>query len=171
MSNFNEIIEAQVASNVSRDLIIITLVTEHKLTLNAATKAYGDYAKANGMVATVTSHKAEALEWLADTYTEWDHVAVANAVIDLVAKYDIAESTARDYTKAYSKDVLGIDHPKLDPRAAIFDWFKNTASNYDYESGACKEAFTKYATEELGRSKSNANEYWKGYELHMFLVA
>ena len=171
MSKVIESIQAQVADNASRDLIIITLVSEHALTLNAATKAYASYAKDNGLTTAVVSHKESAMDRLAEEYTvdNWDHIAVRNAVVDLTHHYDIAESTARDYTKAYSRDILKVKHPKLDPRAAIFDWFKHTAPTLEGDMDEIKESFIEFATMDLGRSKSNANEYWKGYELHVFL--
>lgn len=169
----NTYIQSQVASNVSRDLIIIGLVTEHNLSLSKATDTVAKYYKDNGLSKVIVSHKDAALELLAIRYEsdQWDHKAVADAVLDLQAEYGVAESTARDYTKAYSSEVLKVPHPKLDPRLAIFEWFRDVAPTLEGDMTHRKEVYMEYATKELGRSKSNANEYWKGYELHMFLSA
>lgn len=159
-----DIIELQ-KSGLDRDTIIVKLVTEAGMSLNAATKAYAECAKAEGWVKTVASHKEDALAYLAETYTveDWDVNAARNAAIDLADKYNVVESTARDYCKSYSEQ-LGITHPISNPRTAIFEWFK------EHDGVATKEDFIEFAVEELGRSTSNANEYWKGYELHRYLV-
>jgi hypothetical protein len=150
----------------TRDAIIVGLVTGHKLTLNAATKAYAEWAKEEGIAPTLTSHKTEALAELREQFDagSWDHKAVQDMVIVLADQYGIAESTARDYCKAYSEE-LGVAHPVQNPREAIFEWFKNAGDD------ASKESFMKFAVDHLGRSQSNANEYWKGYELHLFLIS
>ena len=154
----------------TRDQIIIGLVSDHGLTLNAATRAYADTAKAEGWSTGRTSHKDAALLLLGARYPivtatgeGWAAEQVAEAVIDLVAEYAIAESTARDYCRAYS-ELLGVDHPVLDPRAQMFAWLVANA-----ESGT-KAEFKEFATE-LGRSPSNINEYWKGMELHRAILA
>jgi len=156
-------IAAAVAADQSRDQIIIGLVSEDGLSLNKATNEYAAYAKANGLTTTVVSHKAEAKIWLSETVDVWDHEAVSGAVIDLQDRYDIAESTARDYTKAYSES-LGVIHPTLNPRTAMFDWLVANA-----EKGT-KAEFKEYA-KGLGRSDSNINEYWKGMELHRAILS
>jgi len=161
MKTLNEM----VLSGATRDEVIITLVTEQGYSLNKATKAYGHYAKEHGLTSSVVSHKGEALEYLNGAYpdgVDWDAMAVKAEVVILSEKYGVAESTARDYCKAFSKEI-GVDHPMVDPRARVFDWF------LEHDGAAEKEEFILYATEELGRSKSNANEYWKGYELHLYL--
>jgi hypothetical protein len=169
--NYTGYIENALINDTARDLIIIGLVTESGCTLNKATAQYAKYAKDNGTSTKVISHKADALVWLADAYDinndDWDHVAVTHAIVTLQDKYQIAESTARDYTKAYSKE-LGVIHPKLDPRAAMFTWLKD---NHGMDQDAMKIAFKAYATDELQRSASNVNEYWKAYEFHLFMVA
>jgi hypothetical protein len=166
------LIAAMLDQDMSRDLIIITLVTDQAMTLNAATKAYADYARANGMTAKVVSHKEAAMGKLASEYPVWDHVAVTEAVVVLADCYDIAESTARDYTKAYSK-LLNVTHPKLDPRAAMFNWLKEASltSTGEAEDTADMKADFKNFCKSIGRSDSNANEYWKCYEFHMFMQA
>ena len=146
----------------TRDAIIITLVTDHGITLNKATTEYATYAKDNGLTTVATSHKAAALEWIATEYSDWDHAAVADAVIEIQARYNVAESTARDYTKAYSK-LLDVTHPTLNPRAAMFDYL---VANPECD----KEEFKAFA-KDLGRSDSNINEYWKGMELHRAILA
>ena len=153
----------------SRDAAIVELVTLHSMTLNAATKAYAEWAKEEGIAPTLTSHKAEALDALRGAYPKgkgWDAKAVKDQVITLADQYGIAESTARDYCKAFSEE-LGMTHPVLNPRDAIFAWFK------DQGDEAVKEEFMAFATDPdgLNRSQSNANEYWKGYELHLFLIS
>lgn len=163
--NFTEYFDAAIADDQSRDVIIIGLVSEHKFTLNRASQEYAKYARSAGLTAATVSHKTAALAWLSEQYdlSEWTAMAVRDAVIDIQQRYDVAESTARDYTKAYSKD-LGVTHPSENPRDLIFSWFKAN------EGTATKEAFKEYA-KSIGRSESNANEYWKGYELHLYLTA
>lgn len=148
--------------NTSRDSLIMELVSDG-YSLNMATNGYSAFAKERGLTSAIVSHKADALEWLAEHHPVafWTPEAVGEALHSLVDKYSIADSTARDYCKAYS-ELLGVDHPVADQRAVIFDWFKaqgDTASKDEF-LGFCKG---------LGRSASNANEYWKGYELHLYL--
>lgn len=148
----------------SRDATIIALVSEHGMSLNAATKAYGEVAKAEGWTKALVSHKDAALEMLETAYgTAWDAQTVKDAVIELAAEFGVAESTARDYCKAYS-EALGVTHPILDPRAAMFDWL---VANAEYGTKAEFKEFAK----DLGRSDSNINEYWKGMELHRAILA
>lgn len=157
------------ASGMSRDQIIVALVTSDDMSLNAATNAYGKFAREAGIAPVTVSHKKEALEWLVEEYPEdnWTVKGVADAVIDLVDKYSIADSTARDYVKLHSK-ALGVDHPVLNPREAMFNYLIEHA---DEDYAVLKEGFKEYAKTELGRSVSNINEYWKGYDLHLALVA
>lgn len=165
-TDYNTIIADLLTADLSRDAIIIKLVTDHDVTINKATKLYGDYARENGLTAAIVSHKEDALQFLTGQYSkkQWTAQAVKDAVIDLVAEYGVAESTARDYCKAYSK-ALGVALPISDPREAIFAWFKAAGDT------AVKADFIEFAVDELGRSKSNANEYWKGFELHLALIA
>ena len=156
------------AEGQTRDQIIIALVSEDGMTLNAATKAYAEAAKSEGWATGRESHKEAALEWLAESYTDetWTAEAVKHAVLDVSEKFGVTESTARDYCRAFSED-LGVTHPVADPRKAMFDWLiENDGMPVDEMKAAFKE-FGK----ELGRSSSNVNEYWKGYELHLALVA
>ena len=157
-----------VTNATSRDMAIITMVQELGYTLNKAQKAYADYAREAGIAPTVTSHKADALEWLSDRYTSesWDAMAVRESVVELQSEFEVAESTARDYTKAFSEQ-LGMDHPSENPRDIIFGWFKQRTTAGDVID---KADFMDFAVNELGRSQSNANEYWKGYELHIHLT-
>lgn len=148
---------------MGRDTAIITAVTSG-MTLNTATHHYAAWAKSKGLTSVIVSHKSEALEFLAAEYpTQFNLDNVREALPIMVEKFSVAESTARDYAKAYCEQ-LGIEYPVINPRDAIFSWFKSTDS-------VTKEAFMKFATEELKRSQSNANEYWKGYELHLHLIA
>lgn len=151
--------------DIARDSIIITLVADHGLTLNAATKAYGKCAKEQGWTTALVSHKADALEVIAEIWSNMDAITVKDiqdCIVDIVDRFAVAESTARDYIRAYC-DNTGIEYPVTNPREAIFAWFK------EQDGVADKKEFHAFA-EELGRSKSNANEYWKGYELHLHLV-
>jgi hypothetical protein len=159
----NDLILQLHEQSLSRDAIIVTLVTEHKLSLNAATKAYAEVAKLEGWTKALTSFKEEALAWLEMNVTEWTAETVKAAVVDLAAEFDVAESTARDYCKAYSEQ-LEVTHPVLDPRAAMFSWLVANAAE------GTKAEFKEYA-KELGRSDSNINEYWKGLELHRAILA
>ncbi len=151
----------------SRDEIIVKLVTTgEKFSLNKATKAYAEWAKEEGIAPVLTSHKDAALTELREQFDadSWDAKAVTDMVIVLADQFGVAESTARDYCKAYSEE-LGVTHPVLNPREAIFEWF----ATHEAAGDVTKESFMAYATKELERSQSNANEYWKGYELHLFL--
>lgn len=165
-TNYSDTIATLLEDSMNRDAIIIYLVTEHELSVNKATKVYGDYAREHGLTAAIVSYKADALQWLGDHHTKktWTAKAVKDAVIDLSEEFKVAESTARDYCKAFSKQ-LGVDLPITDPREAIFAWF------IKHDGDCTKEQFTAFAVEKLGRSKSNANEYWKGYELHLAIAA
>ena len=108
------------------------------------------------------------------TVDSWDAAAVKRAAIDLAHDYGVAESTARDYCKAFSK-LLGVEHPVADPRAVMFAWFRDVAPTMELDDR--KAAFKAYCGDASNfddgkpRSSSNINEYWKGYELHLFLEA
>jgi len=166
-TNIIATIEMAVNDGDTRDTIIIKLVTDYGISIDKATKEYASYAKDNGLTKAIVSHKVEALEWLTATYptADWTANAVKAAIIDLMDAHGVAESTARDYCKAYSKQLGMASIPMVDPRQAIFAWFLNAGLDAD------KQDFIDYAMLDLGRSRSNANEYWKGYELHCFLVA
>ena len=161
----DQIIIAAQAASQSRDQIIITLVTEHGLSISKASNLYAKVAKAEGWVTGAVSHKDEALADLHNDYTAdtWDAKAVKAAVVDLQDRYGIAESTARDYCKAFSEE-LGVDYPVEDPREAMFNWL------IEHHLDGTKDDFKAYC-KELGRSDSNINEYWKGLELHRAIIA
>lgn len=165
MSHYDFIVSSQAAGD-SRDAIIISLVSEYGLSLNAATRAYADAAKAEGWTTGRESHKDAAIATLTITYgSDWDAAAVKAAVVELAAEYGVAESTARDYCRAYS-EVLDVPHPVEDPRKAMFDWLVENAATAE------KADFVAFAGEGgLGRSASNVNEYWKGLELHRAILA
>jgi hypothetical protein len=164
-SIYDAVVAAHDAGN-TRDQTIIALVGDHGLSLNAATKAYATVAKSEGWVTALVSHKDAALDRLAEAYgSDWTAEDVRAAVIDLTDWFSIAESTARDYAKAYS-ELLGVDHPVIDPRAAMFEWLVTNSAT------ATKAEFIAYAGPNgLGRSVSNVNEYWKGLELHRAILA
>ena len=159
----------QHTAGMTRDQVIIGLVGQN-VTLNTATRTYAAVAKAEGWTTAPTSHKEACLDELRELYAEdlngWTAQAVSNAVIQFQADYEIAESTARDYCKAFS-DELGVPHPVRDYRTMIFEWFRDNAQD---DHAAMKKAYIAFAVDELGRSRSNANEYWKGYELHLYLT-
>lgn len=159
----DEIITAEYDNGMSRDDIIVLLVTQKQMTLNAATKAYAAIAKESGWTSTIVSHKDDALAHISKQYDTLDAATVKDLVIELVDEFDVAESTARDYIKAWCEQA-GQEYPIENPREAIFAWFKAAGDTAD------KQEFMDFA-ESIGRSKSNANEYWKGYELHLHLIA
>lgn len=163
MSSLSVRIAAAVADGRTRDEIIIELVQSQGISINRATREWAAYAKEAGLSVAVTSHKEEVLDWLADQGREWTVDAVRDAIVDIMDKWHVVESTARDYCKAYS-EFLGVPHPTLDPREAIFTWFIETEN-------PTKEDFIAFAVDGLKRSRCNANEYWKGYELHLALLA
>ncbi len=164
-------ITEQHAAGDSRDQIIIGLVTGAGMTLNAATRLYQDVAKAEGWTTVPTSHKDGCLDELRELYADnmagWTAKAVTDAVVQWQADLGIAESTARDYCKAFSEE-MGVPHPVRDYRTAIFEWFRDNAQS---DLDEMKKAYIEFACGELKRSRSNANEYWKGYELHLYLAA
>lgn len=172
MTDHTYIIDLHAAGS-SRDEIIVDLVTTQGMSLNAATRAYQDTAKAEGWSARPESKKAAVLDALAELYAEqdWTYERMADALAELQGDpetleplaYGLSEGTARDYLKAYAQE-RGVPHPTRDPRAAIYEWFAEQGDEAD------KDAFMAYAVDGLGRSRSNANEYWKGYELHLYLV-
>ena len=157
---FNELHE----SGTSRDMMIIGAVQAGN-TLNAAGRAYAAWARDMGITSAIVSHKADAMSAIFDQYGDVELTVgdVQSIIPELVAEYGIADSTARDYVKAHCEK-CGITYPVLNPRDAIFAWFKAVDGIAD------KADFMAFAEDELGRSKSNANEYWKGYELHLHLV-
>jgi len=165
--SISDLIIAAHATDDTRDATIIMLVTEHSLSINAATKAYAAVAKAEGWTTALVSHKDAVLAMLAEQFPEsqWDVRAVKDVIVDIVAEYGVAESTARDYCKAHSKS-MGVDHPVADPRTAMFTWLVENAAT------ATKDEFKAFAGKDgLGRSDSNVNEYWKGLELHRAILA
>lgn len=163
MNTYADTIATLLDQDQTRDQIIIHLATSEDISINMATNRYADYARENNLTAVVTSHKEEALEWLGQEFDGqvWDHTAVRDAIVELQSIYSVAESTARDYTKAYSKS-LGVTHPTFDPRQAMFDYLKSNAD--------CTKAEFKEFAKDLGRSDSNINEYWKCMEFHRMMV-
>lgn len=159
-----EIIRAEHDNELTRDQIIVKLVTEHGLTLNTATKAYAAEAKEAGWSSTIVSYKEEALAYISERHETLDAQQVKDLVIEICDEFDVADSTARDYIKAWC-EAAGQDYPIENPREAIFNWFKAAGDTAE------KDDFMAFAVDTLGRSQSNANEYWKGYELHLFLIA
>ena len=151
--------------DLTRDMNIIAAVQDGQ-TLNAATKAYASWARDLGIGGLqIVSHKPEALADLLSEHGEaaMDVDTVRTAVASIQAAYDVAESTAKDYVRAHL-DLFGHEWPVINPREAIFAWFKSEGDTADHAE------FITFATETLGRSRSNANEYWKGYELHLHLI-
>ncbi len=162
----DEIITAEYDNGLTRDQIIVLLVTEKSMSLNAATKAYAAVAREAGWSTTIVSHKEEALSFITRSLNGEALTAtgVKDLSIEIQDEFDVAESTARDYLKAWCEQA-DLTFPVENPREAIFNWFKDAGDD------ASKEDFMAFAVEELGRSQSNANEYWKGYELHQFLIS
>lgn len=163
------VLDGMMGDNLTRDAIIIRLVSEHGLTLNKATATYQEYAKDKGISKALVSKKDEAFEYMASLNdVEWDDSKwISDLMHDLRGEFGVAESTARDYIKAYAKE-KGIIIPSADPRADLFVWLKVNDGTYD-DVAKMKEAFIEFGTA-LGRSRSNLNEYWKGYELHLFIM-
>ena len=161
--DINDVIHAEYDNEMTRDQIIVLLVTEHALTLNAATKAYAALAKELGWTVALVSHKDEALSYIHERFDTLTATDVKSLVIDIAAEFSVADSTARDYIKAWC-EAAGQAYPIDNPREAIFAWFKDAGDTAD------KKEFMAFA-DGLGRSQSNANEYWKGYELHLHLIA
>lgn len=169
-------ITTYITDGASRDEVIIRAVSEGGMSLNAATKAYAEYAREHGLTRQTTSHKEAALDRLRELYGDrvldegaeavWTADTVRDEVIEMAAEYEVVESTARDYAKAFSEE-LGVAHPTSNPRERMFQFL----IDMDARGVADKEAFMEFAVGELGRSRSNANEYWKGYELHLAIVA
>ncbi len=161
-----QIITAEYDNGLTRDQIIVMLVTEKGMTLNAATKAYAAVAKDAGWSTTIVSHKDDALDFITLKLdgAPMTGIDTRTLAVELQDQFDVAESTARDYLKAWCEEA-GQEFPVIDPRRAIFAWFKEQGDTAD------KAEFMEFATEELGRSQSNANEYWKGYELHLHLIS
>ncbi len=160
------VIHAEYDNDLTRDQIIILLVTDHAMSLNLATKAYAAVAKHHGWSTALTSHKDDALIFI-DGVQDGTEITVDDIkplVLDLQDKFEVADSTARDYIKAWCESA-GQAYPVANPRELIFAWF------IDHATTATKEAFMAYAVGDLNRSQSNANEYWKGYELHLAIVA
>jgi hypothetical protein len=164
-----QMIADMVAASSTRDDIIVALHGDG-LTLNKSMKLYADYAREHGLTTATVSRKPEALTYLAGACTDeagWTAECIRDAVIDLQAEFDVAESTARDYCRAYT-ELMQWTYPVTDPRTAMFEYLIEHAGD-EYEE--LKVSFKLYATEELGRSASNVNEYWKGYDLHLALTA
>lgn len=162
-------ISDQLDAKVSRDQIIISMMSKYDYTLNKATQTYGKYAKANGLTSTVASHKDAAIKFLetVNLTRPWDAHTVKDSVIDMIDKFGIAESTARDYAKAYSEK-LKVEHPVEDPRAMIFAWVVANVNHMSRDE--LKKGLIEYACGPLGRSRSNANEYAKGLDLHFAIM-
>lgn len=169
MDTIDTIIAGLVEDGLTRDEVIINLVGTGNRTLNFATNAYAAYARENGLTKAIVSHKSEALAYLGATYVgeAWNPEAVLDAIAFMADEYGVAMSTARDYCKAYS-DSLGVPLPSTDPRIAMFQYIRDNISHMSREE--LRASFLDYAVNTLGRSKSNANEYAKGLDLHFFLV-
>lgn len=150
----------------SRDTNIIAAYAAKDGTINAITKAYAKWAKAEGISTSLVSYKEEALELLAAEFPDGIQIADIIGAVGLIeGQYGVVESTAKDYIKAYLHG-RGEVYPVSDPRAMIFEWFKLAGDEADHDE------FIAWACDEdgLNRSRSNANEYWKGFELHLHLI-
>lgn len=62
----NEIIAAAVKAEVSKDEIIVTLFTDHALSLNGATKAVAKWMKDNGMTVVRVGFTSMYHDWLVE---------------------------------------------------------------------------------------------------------
>ena len=164
-------ISTGLSDGMSRDEVTIGLtrldLDGKGITLNKATDLVKQYYKDNGLSTAPSSHKADALADLDGRYGGEAVPAneVSSVVVDLTTEYGVAESTARDYIKAYHK-ANGVSVETVDPRIQLFDWLKDNQSD---DLDVMKEEFHAFA-KSIGRSRSNANEYWKGYELHLYLT-
>lgn len=164
MTNLTTVIETGLNEEKSRDEIIIELVTKHDLTISKATKEFAGYLKDNGLSMN-TSCKADALEYITEHMSgqEIETGDIKPLVVELMDQFKVADSTARDYIKAWCEQE-GQTYPVANPRQAMFDFLVANAGT------VTKEEFKEFG-KSLGRSDSNINEYWKGYELHLAIVA
>jgi hypothetical protein len=148
-----------------RDACIIDVVSECKISLNAATRIYAEVAKSLGV--TRATGKARALEMM-DLDGTSDAPGLANTLVATAKDMDMAESTIRGYAKDAYEDA-GWDWP-LAGRASdgILNWL---VDNHECTKKQF-EAFMATAAQDGGkRSQSNINEYWKGMELHRRITA
>jgi hypothetical protein len=165
----NEYFAGLNSEGAGRDHMIVQIMGDMGLTLNKATNEYARWARETGVSSPVISYKKEALNWLADNYPvdQWDHEAVRESVAGLQTEFEVKESTARDYCRAYS-DQLKVPHPVLNPREAIFSWICENVDHMGRDE--LRKGLKAYAVNNLGRSPSNANEYVKGLDLHFAIM-
>ena len=152
----------------SRDEIIIDMMQTNGWTMNKATNEYVKAKKAAGFQMGVVSRKDDAYELMIgmDLESPIDPKAVVESIVD---ELGVAESTARDYLKAYAKD-KGLEIASGKDSQPILDWIvanapiDGTADDWV----AFDKEFIAWGTEE-GRTRSNLNEYRKGIKLHLML--
>ena len=155
---------------MTRDQIIMDLVTTHGKTLNAATKLYVKLKKDAGLAVGIVSHKADAFKLLGDLNLA-DVIEPKPLVDQLCVEFGVKPDTAMNYIRAYAEET-GRTVKLQAASEAILDWIVTHAPTVD-DDAAWDEfdaEFKDWMTEQ-GKSPSNINEYRKGIRLHRMLVA
>ena len=161
-------IDTAVSVDVSgdRDAAIIKLVTEHGLTLNAATKRYIELRKEQGLHTGIVSRKDDALEMLKDEGT----VDLKIWINRLQDELDVSEGAARDYIKAHC-EATGASVRSQSSSEAILEWMVATAPcTDDADEWDEFDATLKSHMKALGKSVSNTNEYRKAIRFHRMMI-
>jgi hypothetical protein len=157
-------------ATLSRDAVILDLVGNHGLTLNAATKAYVELRKAAGLHTGVVSRKEEAFELLSEeTGRELDP---RFWLPRLQTELEVSEGAARDYLKAYA-DEHGLTVKSGRQSDVVLDWIAAHAPSLDATDEAWEAFDAKLVAwgKAEGRSSSNVNEFRKGVRLHRMLIS
>lgn len=164
-----EIFDAGIEAGHNRDTIVVDMV-KAGVTLNSAQNWYKDFAQDAGLSSPRVGHKAEAMEYIAESGVDlMDDDARNQLKLDLREEFGVASSTANDYVKAYAEanDVqLPTSNFGSNPeeQAKIYNWI---VSNPNCEKGAFKE----FMVNEMGRSSGSIDETWRGIVLARKLAA
>ena len=155
---------------MTRDAVILDLVNTHGMSLNKASKEYVRLKKEAGFAVGVTSHKVEAVAYLA-TLDLTSPVNPKPLVAELVARFEVKDDTAMSYIRAYAEE-HGLEVKTRVASSEILDWIVDNAP-YGDDSQDWVEfdaSFKKWMLAQ-GKSESNINEYRKGIKLHLMLAA
>ena len=155
---------------MTRDAVILDLVNTHGMSLNKASKEYVRLKKAAGYTVGVTSHKAEAVAWLAEQGLT-SPVNAKPLVAELTDRFEVKDDTAMSYIRAYAEE-HGLEVKTRVASSEILDWIVDNAPHGEdsLEWTEFDEHFKEWMLAQ-GKSESNINEYRKGIKLHLMLAA
>ena len=152
---------------MSRDEVILDLVKQG-MSLNKASKEYVKLKKAAGYAVGVASHKDAAVAYLIEQAPA-SPIEPKPLVKALVDKFEVTESTAMGYIRAYAEE-HNLEVKSRSASTEVLDWIvANAPMTVDEDWDQFDEAFIAWMESE-GKSRNNINEYRKGLKLHVMLI-